>query len=300
MKNIPRLSKRALVSAPGPISWPERALAPVFRAGRFTQNDRDFTREHVTPHLTIHLFSLPGRVRIGEHTIDLAAGDLTVTPPDTAERFDLTGTGLHWCIRVQPDASCPGKKLALDFHHRLGTQALEARRRIEFVIQDLRTAAGDETHPAALAAAAGTQALLCWLAGRQRLPPALSHADICVQRALALLGSTECAAIPIAEIAQRAGMSRNRLAQAFLARHGVTMVQYRARRMMESAQWLMEASDLTMAQIRSRIEVDDPHRFNKRFRQLTGMSPRAWLKHHEPVMNSSPRPPTPARRRKTP
>ena len=280
------------------VHWNAGVPATVFRVGRFTQDDRGFALVHRTPHLILHLFAFAARVRIGERTFDVRPGDVTLGLPETDERFDLTGTGLHWCIRLVPNPPrSPGPVLDLALHHRLDHRALEARSRIEVIARDFRTAAGDPAHPAALAAAAGAQALLCWIAALERAGAKPSSADVCVERATALLRAQECAGLPIADVARRAGMSQNRLEKAFLARHGVTMVQYRAKLMIENAKWLMESSDLPLAEIRKRIEIHDAHAFNKLFRRMTGLSPRAWMAEHAPVMRSSPRPPVPAGRR---
>lgn len=282
------------------VTWPVGVPAAVFRVGRFTQDDRNFALTHQTGDLTIHLFAFAARVRIGGRTFAIEPGDITINPPGGEQRFDLTGTGMHWCIRlVPPPPGAPGPRLDLPLHHRLGPQALAARNRFEVIARDFRTANGDATHPAALAAAAGAQALLCWLAalGRTGAPPA--HADLCVERATALLRAQECAGLPIAQIARRAGMSQNRLEQAFLARHGQTMVQFRTAFLIENVKWLMEFSDLPLAEIRKRFEIHDAHAFNKIFRRLTGLSPRAWMAEHAPVMRSSPRPPVTDGKRRT-
>lgn len=273
------------------LAWPAAGIARVYLAGRFTQDDRGFSREHSNPHLTIHLFAFAAAMRIDGRQFDVRPGDLTLTPPDAVERFSLTRTGLHWAVRLIPGRGMPGGPLDLALHHRLGHRAVEARRRIELIAQDFRGAAGDATHPSAWAAAAGAQALLCWLAGLERISPSPSRTDSCVDKATALLRAQECAAIPIAEVARRAGMSQNRLAAAFLKRHGLSMVQYRTRHLIETAKWLLESTDLPLSEIRRRIEIQDPHRFNKLFRRMTGLSPSAWLAAHAPAMASSPRPP---------
>lgn len=266
------------------LAWPAAGLARVYLAGRFTQADRGFKRVHCNPHLTIHLFAYAATIRLGERSIQVLPGDLTLSPPETPERFDFTSTGLHWCIRLIPGRGQAGGSLDLGLHHRLGHRAVEVRHRFETIAQDFK-------------AAAGAQALLCWLAAQERAVPAPTPADTCVDKATALLRDQACAAMPIAEVAQRAGMSQNRLAQAFLRRHGLTMTQYRTRRLIEVAKWLMESTDLPLAEIRRRIEIQDPHRFNKLFRRVSGLSPRAWQAAHAPVLASSPRPPVKTRQR---
>jgi AraC-like DNA-binding protein len=272
------------------LMWPAASLPRVFRAGRSTQADRGFAQVYRNSQLTIHLYAYAATVRIGEHIHRVQPGDLTLTPPDTAEGFDFTKTGLHWYIRLIPPAAAGGASLSLGLHHRLGHHAVEARRRCETVARDFRSAGGQTEHPSAWAAAAGAQGLLCWLAALDLPTPRGSAADACVDKAAALLRAPECATLSIAEVAQRSGMSQNRLARAFVERHGLTMNQFRTRNLIEVAKWMMESTDLPLATIRRRIAIEDPQRFNKLFRRMTGLSPRAWLAEHGPVTASAPLP----------
>lgn len=278
------------------VTWPASRLCRLFRVGRATQADRAFEQVHSTAHLIVHLYAVTAQVRMDGQEYAIQPGDLTVTPPDTTERFAFTRNGLHWFIRLIPDPAA-GSGLRLARHYHLANRSTEARRRIECIARDFRMAGNDPEHPAAWAASAGAHALLCWLAAIDGATPAAAPADLCVAKAAAILRSQESAALPIAEVSRRAGMSQNRLAQAFLARHGMTMTAYRAVHMIENAKWLMESTDLPMAAIRRRIEIADPQRFNKLFRRVTGLSPRDWLAEHDPVRVSSPRPPVPARRK---
>lgn len=275
-------------------SWSLAGLPRVYIAGRFTQAERAFARESVTPHLIVHLFAVRATIRIGDATFAVEPGDLTLTPPDVPERFDMSGNGLHWAVRLVPDGTA--RPLRLPLHRRLGPRAAEARRRIELIADDLRSAGGDAQHPGAHAAAAGAQALLCWLAAQERDAGPASAAEVCVDKATALLRSEAAAALPIAEVARRAGMSQNRLAAAFLLHHGLSMVQYRNRHLIEQAKWYLETTDLSLAGVRRRFDIADAQAFNRRFKRVTGMSPRDWRARHAPVMVSAPRPAVPRRR----
>lgn len=278
------------------VTWPAARLCRLFRVGRATQADRAFEQAHTTPHLIVHLYAVAARVRMNEQEYAIQPGDLTVTPPNTDERFAFTRNGLHWFVRLIPEPAS-GTRLHLARHYHLAQRSIEARRRMESIARDFRLAGGDPEHPAAWAATASAHALLCWLAAIDSSSTAPSAADTCVAKAAAILRSQESAGLPIAAVSRRAGMSQNRLAHAFLARHGMTMTAYRAVQMIENAKWLMESTDLPMAAIRKRIEIPDAQRFNKLFRRVTGLSPRDWLAEHDPVRVSSPRPPVPTRRK---
>lgn len=275
--------------------WPLPELPRVYIAGRFTQTDRGFERESTTPHLIIHLFAVRASIRIGGETFAVEPGDLTITPADMPERFAMTGNGLHWAVRIVPVPALRQDGLVLPLHRHLGARAAEARRRIELIADDLRSSGGDPGHPGAHAAAAGAQALLCWIAALDRDTGPATSAEVCVDKATALLRSEAAASLPIPEVARRAGMSHNRLAAAFLRRHGISMVQYRNRTIIEQAKWYLETTELSLAGIRKRFDIVDAQAFNRRFKRVTGMSPRDWRARHAPAMVSSPRPAVPRR-----
>jgi AraC-like DNA-binding protein len=268
-------------------------------SGRFTQDDRDFSRLHRNPHLHLHLFTYTAQVRSAGDSFAIAAGDVLLTPPDTELRFDIPTPGVHWCIRVEPGGgrgAAGGEGIiTLRKHYRLGPQLVEVRQRIAQVCSDHLCGRGDQQHPASRAAAAGFQSLLCWLAAVDLARPERSRVEICLKKAETILASLECAGLPISTVAERVGMSQNRLAKAFHQRHAMTMAQYRCQQLMRHATWMMESTDLTLAQIRTRLEIHDAHHFNKLFRRMTGLSPRAWLQARQPVLTSSPRPKIPVR-----
>jgi AraC-like DNA-binding protein len=282
-----------MASPPDQFTWPRSLIAPVFRAGRSTQRDRGFEQVYQNDHLTLHLFAHKAAMRIGAQTFDIEPGDVTLTPPHAEERFDFINDGFHWHLRLVPDPGWAAGTLPLRLHYRLQRHALEARQRIEAVARDVRLAGDDRDHPAAWSAAAGSHALLCWLAALQIPRLARSQADRCVDKAATMLGTLECADMSIAEISRRVGMSQNRLAKAFQARHAITMAQFRTRFLIDTAKWLMESTDLPLAAIRRRIQIANAQRFNKLFRKSTGLSPREWLAAHAPVLSSMPVPQVP-------
>ena len=277
-------------SAAPRLLWPTTSLPSVFRAGCSTQEDRGFKQVYRNSQLTIHLYAYAAKIRIGEHTIDIQPGDLTLTPLGVAETFDFSKNGFHWFLRLTPGSALGDKPLSLDLHHRLGAHAAEARRRFETIATDLRAAGGQSEHPAAWAASASAQALLYWLAALAMPAPTLSAMEVAINKAITLLSTPECASLSIAEVARRVGMSQNRLAQAFLEQRGMTMSEYRSQRLIEVAKWLMESSTLSLPEIRRRLSLTDPQRFNKLFRRMTGMSPSAWLESRAPVTVSVPLP----------
>ncbi len=271
------------------LSWPALARPLVDSAGCFTQADRGFANDYRNDHLSIHVFAYRARMRIGGQVYDIQPDDLTLTPPGSEQSFDIPRPGVHWTIRAAPDPRrCPGELLHLPLHHRLGrAQAVEARSRMAHVVDDFARWDGRVAHPSARAASAGTQALLCWLAGLQAaLPEGQGRVDVAVHKAAELLRNPDSARLSIAVVARRCGLSPNRLAAAFRLRHGETMARYRARHLIAFAQQWMVSTGLNLGVIARQIGIRDPHHFNKLFRRVTGLSPSAWRSARRPVATS--------------
>ena len=231
-------------------------------------------------------------MRSGDAVFDVRPDSLVLTAPHQQQAFDIPVSGTHWALLVEA-RQAGSKRLALARHRQLSpVQAIEARSRLERIHEDHQRGGGIADHPADFAASAGAQAFLCWVAagdvadGDDRNP----RQKAALRKAEDLLANPTCAKVPIAEIAERAGMSQNRLAIAFRARHGMTMARYRSRALIAFVQQWLTSTDASMATIARQIELPDAQRFNKFFRWEVGMSPSAWRSAKPPLVTSAARP----------
>lgn len=277
------------------VDWPARCWPRIVSVGRFTQEDRGFARDYANDCLTLHLFAYACRMRSGDQEWEVRPDHLVATPPGARQAFDIPQPGVHWALLVQPQhAQRGGSPLRLPRHLALARpQAAEARSRLERLHEDHQRGGGRGDHPASLAASAGAQAVLCWLAaldlgGDGAADPRRAAA---LRKAEDLLANPLCARVPVAEIAHRAGMSQNRLAAAFRERHGLGMHAYRDRALLAFAQQWLATTDADLATIARQVELPDGRRFNKWFRRLTGLSPSAWRAARPPLVTSAARPP---------
>lgn len=279
-----------MTATAGHFSWPLHACPRVRAAGRFTQRERDFAHDYRNRTLTVHLYAYRARVRIGDQEFRIEPGDLTITPPQRTLRFANDQDGVHWCLRLDAIRIPGPPRIALPLHRRLdGAGLAEARRRFAVIIADHgRSGEADDDHPLAVAAALAAQNLLCWIASGPTT--AIPGASDPVEKARTLLANQQCARVPISEIAKRSGMSQNRLAQAFRDRLGLPMREYRTRCLIETAMQLLLTTDLPMSEIRERVDIPNPHHFNKVFRRVTGLGPRAWLAAQGPLITTAARP----------
>ncbi len=276
--------------APGPapvrpsgqdLDWPLAGAPVVHNAGRFPLDDRDFAVTYNSPTLAIHVYEYAAVMRFGADRVQLEPGDVTISPPHGDTSYHLPRPGHHWCVHVHPQRPPRGAaSTPLPRHRRLGARHLD-------VIGAIRRAAAAldlaRREPAAAAtahaaAAAGIQECLLALALPDPVVAAkvASRAAIAVARAAALLDERCDDPPPMPWLARHVGLDQGYLARQFHAVHGLTMQAYARHRRLERARHWLAVSDLPIAEVARRVGMDDLQRFNKAFRALAGMSPRAY------------------------
>jgi len=268
--------------------WPLTAAAKLQNAGLFDLADRDFRVTYRGPTLAVHVYEYPAQMRFNGVQVELEPGDVTISRPGGETSYHLPQPGRHWCVHVHPPPEAGHADAApcaiLPRHLRPGARHLD-------VISAIRRAAADldfaRRHPAAAAtaraaAAAGIQECLLQLAlteatGATPAPgEANGKAAAAVARAAVILDERCDDPPPMPWIAEQVGLDQNYLARQFRTIHGVTMQAYARHRRMERARHWLAVSDLPIAEVARRVGMDDLQRFNKAFRVVAGMSPRAW------------------------
>lgn len=82
----------------------------------------------------------------------------------------------------------------------------------------------------------------------------------------------------VEEIARACNVSASCLRKKFKAREGVTLAAYRVREKIGRAKYLLEATDLSLAEIADTLGFYDVPYFCKVFKRITGVTPRGFLK----------------------
>ena len=83
-----------------------------------------------------------------------------------------------------------------------------------------------------------------------------------------------------AAVARGLGVSERSLRRKFKALAGTTLGGYLAQRRIEQARRLLLESDLRLAEVANRLEFVNEFHFSRRFKQFTGVSPRAYRESH--------------------
>jgi len=231
----------------------------VQRAGRFVLADRGFETQYRGAFHAVHLHDYQGRMRLVGSDLALAPGDVTLSPAGLASGYDLPVPGRHWVVHFATSAG--GDTVAIPGHVRDPGAARE-----RFAAITTFQARGDAL---GRAQAAALQALLLWLADRDR--PAGDPAT----RAAAVIDERFAEPLTVAAIAQAARVSPAHLARVFRQRFGVTVPHRLLQRRVEHARYLLESTDLPMWRIAERVGIADAQHFNKTVRRLLGTSPSA-------------------------
>jgi AraC-like DNA-binding protein len=263
-------------------------LATLVLAGRFPLSDQGFPIDHTARHThALHLHGYTGRWRLADQQFELKAGDLTLTPAATPNRYDLDAPGHCWCVHfklARATKLATAGLLNLAVHVSLGAHALEAERRLS-MIAHLHGRALDEPKGRQEASIWSLRARLCfqdlllWLAqlssGKTKAQRRPSHANRAVERAAMILSERLTTPPTVPDLAEELELSQNYLAWQFRKRFGLTLLQYSLRRRIEYARNLLMTTDLPASKVGALVGMSDPRHFSKRFKSVTGRTPAA-------------------------
>ena len=249
-----------------PLSWPVEAIPRIAVAGRFPLTDvAHETRYRGVTH-ALHLHDYRGELRLGDETLRIAPGDLTLSPAGLVSSYALAAAGRHWCVHFAV-ARGAGETLALPLHLPAGDRTSAAREQLAHIAA-LHARAGD-TPTAAAAASLSLQLFLLQLA-----EAATARTGV-AERAAAAIDARFAKPLTVADIAAAVRASPAHLARAFKVRFGVTVPHRLLQRRVEHARYLLESTDLPIWRVAERVGIRDAQHFNKTVRRLTGLSPSA-------------------------
>ncbi|MCC6680015.1 MAG: helix-turn-helix transcriptional regulator [Phycisphaeraceae bacterium] len=273
--------RRSQPADPGPVgetlAWPLRASPVVRSAGVYLLDDRGFAHHYQAASHALHLYDYAATMMFDDRTIQIAPGDMTISPAHGITRYDLPRPGRHYCIHFFPveELSNSEAMVALPLVLRLGAWKEWMVWQMLEVIQ-LHSQA---EHDPIVAAAASTavQALLLGIAMRHdRMgADAAGHgrAERAVEQAVLHIEQNLSRPLTVPQIARQVRMSQNYLAGLFRRRYGMTMPRYILTRRIELAQQLLITTDLPVNRVAARVGLNDPQHFNKQFRRLVGCAP---------------------------
>lgn len=260
------------------LSIPWGGSLRIFNMGWFPMPARSPLR-YRHPTFALHMHQYRGVLWINDKRLDLAPGDLTLTPPDTESHYDLERGGEHWCAHFDL-AGAPREHLALPPHRREGTHSPALAQRLAWLAEMARLRSSEEAATARLAreaAESGVRELLLWLHFDHAKSAGPSREGLRADRALGelveLLERRYERDWSAKDLAAHSGLNADYLARQFRQRYGCTIAQFLLRRRGEAAQHLLRSTTLRIKEIGVAVGVGDPQKFNKDFRRIAGCSP---------------------------
>ncbi|CAN5576836.1 AraC family transcriptional regulator [soil metagenome] len=254
------------------IDWPLAQLPTIRTAGRFPLEDRQFGALYLSDTHALHIHNYDGALQLGDRTIALRPGDVTISPAGVPSRYELPRPGFHWCVHLRPARREIGPAALLPLHFPLGSLGDHAGQKVMAIAQ-LR-AGGD---PVSLAAASAAMLeLLLWLSMQSRLhrrAGGASRGAEAVDRVATIMHARLAGDLCVADLAGEVQMTQNYLARLFRQRYGSTMPHFLLTCRIDHAKHLLRHTAIPIGRVAVRSGMPDPQHFNKQFRRLVGVSP---------------------------
>lgn len=213
----------------------------------------------------------------GRH-LDVTPGDLLYLPPGSAHAYGAMA-GNPWTIwwmhlagrRVGRHVQLAGFRADRPLVH-IGIQpAVMALFRMLLDVFDLHP---DAARWAAMQAAA--RHILAHIAALPTVPRNAGRYDTAIREVLAHIAAHLDAPLALPALARRAGLSTGHFCRVFRAITGRSPIDHLIRLRMDRACVLFADRDRTVADIARELGYEDPGYFARLFRQVVGLSPRAF------------------------
>lgn len=91
--------------------------------------------------------------------------------------------------------------------------------------------------------------------------------------------------VSLKALSERSGYSSSHFSRLFSAAHGESPIAYVSRKKLENAAWLLEQTDLSVANVGRAVGFDDAYHFSRRFRDVYRLSPSHFRARHRPCID---------------
>jgi AraC-like DNA-binding protein len=263
--------------------WPAKRLPVIIRANRFNFYSHNYSTEFLThEYHALHFYLYEGKMRFNNDIeLDIQPGDITISPAGTSTSYHTAEMSSHLCIHFGArynDGLENQEPLELPLYFSIGRLSPQARSRFMEIIEFHNLA--NEREVAGYAAANALRQLLLWLFLQQKTQQNFVESLPAVERKLErIVDEIEYQLeepINIVMLAKKIGISQNYLALMFRKKYGVTIQRYILNRRIENAKFMLEATDMQIKEIGTAAGFPNPQYFNKRFREITGVSPSEY------------------------
>lgn len=257
------------------------ALPELVRAGKYPLPNATHDFKWRNPTHSLHLYLYECEMLLGDETLQIRSGDITVTPAGVTSSYQKETPGEHWCVHFHCPAGAVGERvMEIDCHIPAGAATLAFTEQFALITRTFNASSTNESDAYFFRAEAASRlrTLLIALRNHTRVDRECrrSKSTFAWQELLGMIDSHLAQPITTEWLATRMNIGPNTLTRKFRRQYNCTVGQYVLRRRIICAQSLLVETTLTMAEIGGQIGISDPQYFNKQFRKVTGMSPSAY------------------------
>ena len=268
-------------------NWPAQRLPVIIRAKRFNFYSHNFDTTFFTKdYHAIHFYLYEGKMRFNDQEMDIHPGDITVSPTGITTSYHTAEMSSHLCIHFDAryaDDLDSQEQLGLPLYYSLGKQASEAREKFLEIIEFHNLA--NSTPVVQYAAASALRQLILWLylggTGENNFHNAMSSAERRLNTVIEIIEDSFENPITVSELIKKVGISQNYMAQIFRQKYGMTIQRYILTRRIENAKFMLKNTNMQIKEIGTVSGLSNPQYFNKRFREINGMSPSEYRKNYQ-------------------
>lgn len=265
------------------IAFTETPYQSIFQlfTGRFVQGKGYKTWRTRGTDDWLFVYTLAGKGRFGHKDGDLVTqpGDAVFIKPHTLHDYGVEASLEHWelaWVHFHPRANWRAYLQFLEIAPGLLHLHVDKtyRKKIEKRFTEVNTLARsglERREDFAMNALEEVLLLLDTLNSRSR-----KYIDPRIAKAQAYLRQHSSQRVTLKELANVCHLSSSRLSHLFREQVGVTPLEFLDVERLERAKRLLELTSMTVQDIASEVGFENPFYFTRRFKQSTGMSPRAY------------------------
>jgi len=245
---------------------------------------RNWRPQGTPDHLLIYTLAGKGQIQTDKSCFSLGPGDWWLYRPQTPQDYRTAAAPGTWTLLWAHVHPPPGWTSLLDWPEPApGIRQLQlnnpaVRERVEAELEAMvRHDRSPRPMGKALAMNALERALL--LANDVRLDRQNNVTDPRLVGVIDLMHRTFARPWTLDQLAATAHLSPSRFAHLFREQLGLPPLRYVEALRLQRAKQLLEQTGLRVGQVAAEVGYDDAFYFSRRFRRLTGRSPRAYRQH---------------------
>lgn len=231
--------------------------------------------EHVTVVFFLEGDSVTFEVDAGDETRAGRAGQTAIVPAGASATWSCPGSMRYLVVCLSTQLVANGSPVAVDFRCFSDDPVL---RRLGFVLADvlLRGESCDGAETLAWATVLGRHLARYYCAADSAGQTGVGACAVGVHRAIRFIDDNLPEKLTVAELAERAGMSRVKFARSFKEATGTSPYRYIITRRLSKARQLLASSRLSLGEIAYAVGFSSQSHLTSTFHRSVGVTPREY------------------------